>query len=52
MAEVVSTIVPIFAIVLLGWQARRKGFMPPEFLGPAMRFRKSGIMISELEAVN
>ncbi len=50
MAEVVSTIVPIFAIVLLGWQARRKGFMPPEFLGPAMRFRKSGIMISELEA--
>ncbi len=37
MTEVVSTIVPIFAIVLLGWQARRKGFMPPEFLGPANR---------------
>lgn len=37
MAEVLSTIIPIFAIVLLGWQARKRGFMPPEFLGPANR---------------
>ncbi len=37
MTEVVSTIIPIFAIVLLGWLARKKGFMPPEFLGPANR---------------
>lgn len=35
--EILSTIVPIFAIVLLGWAARRGGFMPPEFLGPANR---------------
>ena len=37
MTEVLSTIIPIFTIVLLGWQARKKGFMPPEFLGPANR---------------
>ena len=37
MTEVFSTIIPIFAIVLLGWQARRRGFTPPEFLGPANR---------------
>lgn len=33
--QVFSTIVPIFAVVILGWLARRRGFMPPEFLGPA-----------------
>ena len=33
--QVFSTIIPIFAVVLLGWLARRRGFMPPEFLGPA-----------------
>ncbi len=37
LTEVFSTIILIFAIVLLGWQARRKGFMPPEFLGPDNR---------------
>lgn len=35
--EVAATIIPIFAIILLGWAARRRGFMPPEFLGPANR---------------
>ena len=35
--EVAATIVPIFAIILVGWGARRRGFMPPEFLGPANR---------------
>jgi predicted permease len=35
--QVFSTIIPIFAIVILGCIARRKGFMPPEFLGPANR---------------
>lgn len=35
--DILATIVPIFAIVLLGWAARRGGFMPPEFLGPANR---------------
>jgi predicted permease len=35
--HVVSTIIPIFAVVILGWIARRKGFMPQEFLGPANR---------------
>lgn len=33
--QVFSTIIPIFAVVILGWLARRRGFMPPEFLGPA-----------------
>ncbi len=32
-----ATIVPIFAIIILGWLARRKGFLPPEFLNPANR---------------
>lgn len=35
--QVFSTIIPIFAVVILGCIARRKGFMPPEFLGPANR---------------
>lgn len=35
--EIAATIIPIFAVVLLGWVVRRKGFMPPEFLGPANR---------------
>lgn len=35
--QVFSTIIPIFAVVILGWFARRRGFMPPEFLGPANR---------------
>jgi len=29
--------VPIFAVILIGWLARRKGFMPPEFFSPANR---------------
>ena len=37
MTEVFSTISPVFASVLLGWQARKRGFMPPDFLGPANR---------------
>ena len=35
--EVISTIIPVFAVVIIGWLAQRKGFMPPEFLGPANR---------------
>jgi predicted permease len=34
---VFSTIIPVFGVVILGWLARRKGFMPPEFVGPANR---------------
>jgi len=33
--EILNTIVPIFAVILLGWLARRRGFLQPEFLGPA-----------------
>lgn len=33
--QVISIIFPIFSVVLLGWFARRRGFMPQEFLGPA-----------------
>ena len=35
--EIATTIIPIFTIVLLGWVAHWKGFMPSEFLGPANR---------------
>ncbi len=35
--NIVTTIIPIFTIILLGWLARSRGFMPPEFLGPANR---------------
>jgi malate permease and related proteins len=34
---VFSTIIPIFAVVILGFMARKKGFMPPAFLDPANR---------------
>jgi len=33
--EVIITIIPIFAIIILGWGARKRGFITPEFLGPA-----------------
>jgi malate permease and related proteins len=32
-----TTIVPIFAIIVLGWIARMKGFLPADFIGPANR---------------
>lgn len=35
--NIVTTIIPIFAVILLGWLARLKGFIQPEFLGPANR---------------
>jgi predicted permease len=35
--NIITTIVPIFAVILIGWLARRKGFMPPEFFSPANR---------------
>ena len=35
--QVFSTIIPIFAVVILGLIARKKGFMPPAFLEPANR---------------
>ena len=34
---VATTIVPIFAIIALGWAARKKGFFPESFMGPANR---------------
>ena len=35
--QIFNTIIPIFSLIGLGWFARRKGFIPPEFLGPANR---------------
>jgi len=35
--DVAATIVPIFAMVLMGWLARRQGFMPLAFFQPANR---------------
>jgi len=32
-----NTILPFFILIFLGWSACRKGFIPPEFLGPANR---------------
>ena len=37
MGHIVTTIIPIFSLVVLGIIARSKGFLPPEFLGPANR---------------
>jgi hypothetical protein len=34
---VLITIIPIFIVIFLGWLLRRKGFIPPEFVGPANR---------------
>ncbi len=33
----VTTIIPIFAVIILGLFARKKGFIPEEFIGPANR---------------
>ena len=35
--HIAGTIIPIFSIVIIGWLIRLKGFIPPEFLGPANR---------------
>jgi predicted permease len=35
--HIVSTIIPIFLIVILGWFIHRRGFIPNDFLGPANR---------------
>ncbi|MFO7666072.1 MAG: AEC family transporter [Desulfobacterales bacterium] len=35
--HIASTIVPIFSIVIIGWLLRLRGFIPPEFMGPANR---------------
>ena len=35
--QIVSTIIPIFSIVIIGWLIRLKGFIPPEFVVPANR---------------
>lgn len=35
--DIISTIVPIFALIILGWFAGRHGFLPVSFMGPANR---------------
>jgi predicted permease len=35
--NIIGTIVPIFSVIILGWGARRKGLLPPEFLVAANR---------------
>ncbi len=35
--NIISTIITIFAVIILVWFARRKGFIPPDFLAPANR---------------
>jgi len=35
MMNTLSTIVPIFAIIVLGWISHRKGFIQSDFIGPA-----------------
>lgn len=35
--EILNTIIPIFAIIFIGWAAREKGFLPDPFLEPANR---------------
>lgn len=33
--DIFATIIPIFAVISIGWAARQRGFIPEEFLGPA-----------------
>jgi predicted permease len=35
--NIVTTIVPIFTIIIIGWLARQRGFIPDEFFAPANR---------------
>jgi len=35
--DTLTTIAPVFIIIFLGWYARKKAFIPYEFLGPANR---------------
>ena len=35
--NIISTIIPVFAVIILGCFARWKGFIPPDFLAPANR---------------
>lgn len=35
--QIITTIIPIFIVVILGWAVHRRGFIPVEFLGPANR---------------
>lgn len=35
--QVIATIIPIFVVIFLGWVARKRGFITPEFLEPANR---------------
>lgn len=35
--DILTTIIPIFAVIILGWFASVRGFIPSEFLGPANR---------------
>jgi len=35
--DILTTIIPIFAVIAIGWGARQRGFIPSEFLGPANR---------------
>jgi predicted permease len=37
MVNIVSTIIPIFAIIFLGWFVRHRGLVPAQLLGPANR---------------
>ena len=35
--EILNTIIPIFAVIFVGWFAHKKQFMPQEFVAPANR---------------
>ena len=35
--NIITTIIPIFSVIILGWVARWKGFIPQEFVEPANR---------------
>ena len=37
MVNILSTIIPVFTIIFLGWLVRHRGFVPAQLLGPANR---------------
>ena len=36
-AKIITTIIPVFILIMIGWIMRKRGFIPGEFLAPGNR---------------